>query len=254
MSTLVTARRCSLAATVAPLIAVFGLLLAGAPAAHAQFTDTFSTSPDTSFNNASGSYSVSGGTYGSTLGTGLNGTNFLISTLQATGYSNLTFFNLQFDMLNARDSGAIFRSDASGSNSDLVNFNASTGLFYFVPFVNDSPRNIVGQTTVGSPNQYLGQSLRFTVSATATTYTASFALLASPNTTVATINATNQDFLNAGDAAPALSGAVGVYQYGGAASASRFDNVVVTGAPEPGALLLLLPGALALVAARRRRA
>lgn len=239
-------------------IAVMALgisLCSGTRNAHAQFTDTFSSAAsEANWSNSSATWSVDNGTYSSELMRFGPQGDFVFSTLQASGYTNLTNFTFSFDMLSAMDAGAVIRSNEDGNDSLTVIVRPAQGDFYFIRRSGDW-ESIVNPTLFSE--EYQEADLRVTITADGDNFTASAALLSAPNTPLATINANINDFFTA----PNASGRVGLYQYTASPISSRFDNVSVTplnasaAAPEPGSLGLLALSGLPIVGAimRRRR-
>jgi hypothetical protein len=231
-------------------------LCGGIRTAHAQFTDTFSSViSEANWSNSSETWSVDSGTYGSLLTDQGPQGDFVFSTLQASGYTNLTNFTFSFDMLGAMDAGAVIRSNADGSDSLTVILRPAQGDFYFIRRFGDWMDMV---STTAFSEDYQEEDLRVTITADGDDFTASAALLSSPDTPLATINANINDFA----IAPSASGRVGLYQYAVSTVASRFDNVNVdpvvtsTAAPEPGTLGLIVLAGLPVAGGivRRRRA
>jgi hypothetical protein len=237
-------------------VAAFGtaLLLLGAPAAHAQFTENFDTTGNganpATFGNDTGGFFVSNptgvaGAYQSDQSQLIN-----ISTIVAPGFTDLTDVTLTFDLLNAQDAGAVLRSDAAGANAVVLVVRPAIGDMYFIP---RSSGNFVG-SALGYVNLSVlpGSDLRVNFSSSGNSFSASVASLSDPNTVLQSINYTF------GTGAVAPSGRAGVYQFGGQ-PASLFDNVSITSAnaaaPEPGTLALALPAVsgLAIAVVRRRK-
>jgi hypothetical protein len=228
-------------------------ILTGARPAQAQFTEDFSlVSSANNWSNSSGTWSVDGGNYGSALNSGGPQGNFGFTTLQAAGFTNLTSFTFSFDLLNAADSGAVVRSNADGSDSLVAIFRPSSSDFYFIRRFNNGWQSVINPVSISS--SLVGQDMRITLTANNGTYTASAARLATPQTIVATISATDANFATA----PSGQGRVGLYQYMLASRASRYDNISVTGVavvPEANSLALALPalGMVGGVILRNRR-
>jgi hypothetical protein len=222
------------------------LLLTGVTPTYAQFTENFNSTVNgqvpSTFTN-SGGFTVNNGVFQSS-----QPTTFNFSTISAAGFTSLTDATLTFDLLNARDSGAILRSDATGDNAVALIVRPTVGDLYFIQ---RSGGSFSGGTLGGVSLSGLvasGDNVRVTFSSTGNTFFASVAALSNPNTVLQSTS-----FTFGAGAIPAF-GRAGVYQFG-SGSASQFDNVSinVTSAPEPGTIALVLPALLGSVAVISRR-
>lgn len=225
---------------------VIGLICVAAafqPAvANAQFTDNFNTvangQNDPNFGNDTSGWSVSNPTGSNGAYQNNQSQVFNFSTLTAPGYTSLTDCAVSFDLLSADDSGAVLHSDASAQNAFAVIIRPRQNDFYFIQRLNGNYDNANHISTTDLGGALSGGNYRVNVSVVGSTYSASVADLATPNTPFRTIS-----YIDSSKLFPS-SGRFGFYQYGPVAPVSRFDNLTVTNTsvvvvPEASSMVLI---------------
>lgn len=225
--------------------ASFVLAMGAAPAAHAAvaFSDDFSAGPSSVWGNESGSWRGGGGVYDATFPSNSPMTYSSVTSLPA-----LTDFAVDVDVNSWDDGGVLLRSRYNGGAIDGIllvtgGFGGGFGGFYWHRMVGGSAGGVLQQ----SPDLGLhGTSHHLRVEVSGATYRAF-------------VDGILRDTLVDGTYA---SGAVALYDFSPTSRASdprgeTFDNVVISTptatTPEPGALLLVAGGLVALGAAAGRR-